>query len=80
MHTKHSFYLALNDSPFPGTCEILPFYTEQDAQRERKKRNNILLTSPAAKADKNLHLWVILNAEQAQADYPDALKICNNMP
>ena len=80
MNTKHSFYLILNDSPFVGTCEILPFYTEQDAQKEQKKRNNILLKSPAAKAQKNLELWEMLSAEQALTDFPDALKICNNMP
>jgi hypothetical protein len=80
MNTKHSFYLILNDSPFPGTCEILPFYTEQDAKIEKKKRNNVLLKSPAAKTQKNLELWVMLNAEQALTDYPDALQICNNMP
>lgn len=80
MTTTHAFYLILKDSPFPGTCEILPFHSELDAQKAMKSNNIKLKKSPAAKHSAPLELWTLLNAEEALKQYPDAVSICNNMP
>lgn len=80
MTTKHAFYLILKDSPFPGTCEILPFHTEAEAVKTMKSNNIKLKKSPAGKQSASLELWTLLNAAEALAQSPEAVSICNNMP
>lgn len=79
MPTKHAFYLILKNSPFPGTCEILPFHSELDAQKAMKCNNIKLKKSPAGISSPSLELWTLLSAEEALKQYPQAVSICNNM-
>lgn len=76
MQAKHAFYLILNDSPFPGTCELQPYHSEEEALRDMKRLNIKLKKSSSGS---KLQLWQLLSAEEALADYADAVRICNNM-